>query len=465
MDKLFLSKRMFIDSEFVSGGILVAPNGKIRSILRSQQEINSWMYANESDETFDFGDYVLMPGLIDSHVHINEPGRKEWEGFETATKAAAAGGFTTIVDMPLNSIPPTTTVENLKIKRDVARGKVFVDVAFWGGVIPGNENELCAMVDQGVVGFKCFLCPSGVPEFPNVNADQVEIALQKLQNTDAVLAFHAEICPTTEIQVDETQSKKYETYLKTRPPSMEVDAIKLVTDLSVKYDVRTHIVHLSTADALPLIRKCREKRCRLTVETCHHYLNISAEEVPDASTEYKCAPPIRDHNNQKKLWQALIDGDINLVVSDHSPSTPGVKMLTYGKNRGDFLKAWGGISSVQFGLSLFWTQCKNYGMGLSDVVRLMCTAPAELCGINDFKGKIAEGYDADFCVWDPDDGFTVTQDIVQFQNKANPYMGRKLNGLVHATIVRGSHVFQDGENFRQPMGNLIERPVTGRKRV
>jgi len=238
---------------------------------------------------------------------------------------------------------------------------------------------------------------------------------------------------------------------------MEVDAIKLITDLSVKYDVRTHIVHLSTAEAIPIIRQCREITSRLTVETCHHYLSISSEEVPDASPEYKCAPPIRDHNNQKKLWQALIDGDINLVVSDHSPSTPGVKMLTYGKNRGDFLKAWGGISSVQFGLSLFWTQCQKYGMDLSDVVRLMCTAPAELCGLSNRKGKIAVGYDADFCVWDPDAEFTITQNIVQFQNKANPYMGRKLKGLVHATIVRGLHVFQDGENFQQPMGELIKK--------
>lgn len=460
----------------------------------------------------------MMPGLIDSHVHINDPGRKEWEGFPTATKAAAAGGFTTIVDMPLNSIPPTTTVANLKTKLNAAQGRIHVDVAFWGGVIPGNENELKDMVENGVVGFKCFLIESGVPEFPHVTENQVDIAMDNLEGTGSVLAvsiffvylyryinlvsnlitfyikkrrefsfiykrvkidlvflinfssfyfqFHAEVdcCPLSNNTSSE-DCKKYDTFLKTRPANMEIEAIRLVTRLSEKHNIRTHIVHLSSVESLPLIRKARENGCHLTVETCHHYLNLSSETVPDSRTDFKCCPPIRSEKNKEELWQAILDKDIDLVVSDHSPSTPTVKLLTSGENKGDFLKAWGGISSVQFGLSLFWTNCQKYGLNITDMVNLMCTQPAKLCGLDQYKGKMSEGFDADFCIWDPEDSFSVSDDIIHFQHKANPYMGRILKGVVHATYVRGNNVYQRFEEFSEPNGKILAKIADGKKEL
>uniref|UniRef100_A0A6B2E7S2 allantoinase n=1 Tax=Phlebotomus kandelakii TaxID=1109342 RepID=A0A6B2E7S2_9DIPT len=456
MDTLFVSKRIFVDGELIEGGILVSDQGKITDILTRAGEVNSWIYQNGSGEIVDYGDLIIMPGLVDSHVHINDPGRSDWEGFATATKAAAAGGFTTIADMPLNSIPPTTTVENLRAKTSVAHGKVYVDVAFWGGLIPGNASDLLPLVQNGVIGFKCFLCPSGVPEFPHVNEDQVEEALKILEGTDSLLAFHAELeCGSNGISIMEDNPKKYSTYLQSKPSIMEVKAIDIVTRLSAKYNVRTHIVHLSSADALPMIKEARANGARLTLETCHHYLTLSAEEVPDAHTEFKCSPPIRSAENRRKLWEALQTRDIDMVVSDHSPSTPGLKLLTYGKSRGDFMRAWGGISSVQFGLSLFWTHCQSQNLNLADLHRLLCQEPAKLLGIDGRKGRIAVGYDADFCVWDPDETFNITSDIIQFQNKANPYMGKLVRGKVHATILRGVTAFQDGEQFTNPMGKLI----------
>uniref|UniRef100_A0A1L8DXS6 allantoinase n=1 Tax=Nyssomyia neivai TaxID=330878 RepID=A0A1L8DXS6_9DIPT len=457
MDTLFVSKRIFVDGELIEGGILVSDQGKITDIFTKAVQVNSWIYQNQSGEIVDFGDLIIMPGLVDSHVHINDPGRSEWEGFATATKAAAAGGFTTIADMPLNSIPPTTTVENLKAKTSVAHGKVFVDVAFWGGLIPGNSSSLLPLVQNGVIGFKCFLCPSGVPEFPNVTEEDVEEALKILEGTQSLLAFHAELeCGSHGSTINEADNpRKYTTYLNSRPSDMEIKAIDMVTRLTAKYNVRTHIVHLSSAQSLPMINAARMNGARLTVETCHHYLTLSAEEVPDAHTEYKCAPPIRSVENRQKLWDALRAGEIDMVVSDHSPSTPGIKLLTYGKTRGDFMRAWGGISSVQFGLSLFWTHCQSEGFTLVDLNRLLCQEPAKLIGIDGYKGRIAVGYDADFCVWDPDAAFSITPDIIHFQNKANPYMNKIVRGKVHATILRGQIVFRDGERFTKPMGKLI----------
>lgn len=431
-------------------------DGKVTLILESPKDVDQYLEYNEA-EVYDFGDLVVMPGLIDSHVHINEPGRTEWEGFHTATKAAAAGGFTTICDMPLNSIPPTTTMANLRTKINAARGKIFVDVAFWGGVVPGNSHELCDMIQAGVVGFKCFLCPSGVDEFQHVGEEDLHKALQTMEGSGSVLAFHAEVeCNShNHGHSREDNPKQYQTFLQARPDQMEADAIKLVSRLSQQYDVPCHIVHLSSARALPTIREARSNGAQLTVETCHHYLSIAAEEIPDAHTEYKCCPPIRAKSNQELLWQAVCDGDIDMVVSDHSPSTPGMKLLTSGKDRGDFLKAWGGISSVQFGLPLFWTNCQRYGLEIPDVVRLLCTEPAKMCGLDLVKGRLEVGYDGDVCVWDPEGTFTVTSDIIEFQNKANPYMDRKLHGVVHASFIRGSPVYRQEEKFGQPLGNIL----------
>ncbi|XP_058445125.1 allantoinase [Malaya genurostris] len=469
MDSLFVSSRIFLNSErypdFIAGGILVSRvDGKITRIFANASDVSLYLAIHDA-EVFDFGNLVLMPGLIDSHVHINEPGRTEWEGFYTATKAAAAGGFTTICDMPLNSIPPTTTLANLRTKINAARGKIFVDVAFWGGVVPGNTGELRDMIYAGVVGFKCFLCPSGVEEFQHVGEQDLHQALEAMEGTGSVLAFHAEVeCKSHQHQQPKkkTNPKKYETFLDSRPDEMEADAIDLVAKLSQRYDVPCHIVHLSAARALPSIRTARANGAKLTVETCHHYLSIAAEDIPDAHTEYKCCPPIRAKSNQEQLWQAVCDGDINMVVSDHSPSTPGMKLLNSGKNRGDFLKAWGGISSVQFGLPLFWTNCRRYGLKISDLVRLLCTEPAKMCGIDKVKGRLEVGYHGDFCVWDPEDTFTVTQDIIEFQNKANPYMDRKLRGVVHASFIRGTPVYRSTEKFGAPVGNILLKKVARR---
>ncbi|XP_053696986.1 allantoinase [Sabethes cyaneus] len=469
MDSLFVSNRIFLNSDrypdLFAGGILVSGvDGKVARIFAQPNDVLSYLLKHDA-EVYDFGDLVLMPGLIDSHVHINEPGRTEWEGFYTATKAAAAGGFTTICDMPLNSIPPTTTMANLRTKINAARGKIFVDVAFWGGVVPGNTDELQEMIYAGVVGFKCFLCPSGVEEFGHVGEEDVHMALQKMEGTSSVLAFHAEVeCKSHQHDKDTRRCnpKKYESFLQTRPDEMEADAIELVARLSQRYDVPCHIVHLSAARALPLIRDARENGARLTVETCHHYLSIAAEDIPDAHTEFKCCPPIRGKSNQEQLWQAVCDGDINMVVSDHSPSTPGMKLLTSGKNRGDFLKAWGGISSVQFGLPLFWTNCQRYGLKIADVVKLLCSEPAKMCGIDKIKGRLEVGFDGDICVWDPEDWFTVTRDIIEFQNKANPYMDRKLRGVVHASFIRGSPVYRATKKFGTPTGNILLKKVSRR---
>lgn len=474
MDSLYVSNRIYLNSEqhpdLFSGGILVScADGKVYEIFHSQEEVQEYLLTNDA-EVHDFGDLVIIPGLIDSHVHINEPGRTEWEGFHSATKAAAAGGFTTICDMPLNSIPPTTTLEHLKTKIQAARGKIFVDVAFWGGVVPGNTGELREMIYAGVVGFKCFLCPSGVEEFQHVTEADLHKALDKMEGTGSVLAFHAEVeCSSHNHQaavIEDSNPKRYETFLQSRPEEMEADAIRLVSKLSQQYDVQCHIVHLSAASALPSIRAARANGAKLTVETCHHYLSIAAEDIPDAHTEYKCCPPIRRKTNQELLWQAVCDGDINMIVSDHSPSTPDMKLLTSGKNRGDFLKAWGGISSVQFGLPLFWSNCQRYGLTIPDLVRLLCTEPAKMCGIGEMKGRLEVGYDGDICVWDPEDTFTVTRDIIRFQNKATPYMDRKLRGVVHATFIRGRQVYRQTGSASQfdspPVGNILLKRVSRR---
>ncbi|XP_063705041.1 allantoinase [Culicoides brevitarsis] len=466
MEVLYSSRRVLLEDNdgtfrLTDAGILVSQEtGKILRVLETQEEINSLLMSSRGLNVVDYGNLMILPGLIDSHVHINEPGRTDWEGFETATKAALAGGFTTIVDMPLNSIPPTTTLGNLKTKIEVARQKIYTNCGFWGGVIPGNDKNLQEMIRHGVVGFKCFMCPSGVDEFPHVTLPDLELAMEKLKGYETVLAFHAEVdnsCCGGSNSAD-PDPKKYETYLKSRPDQMEIEAIQTVCDLSKKHDVNCHIVHLSTALALPTIRQAKLDGIKLTVETCHHYLALNSETVPDASTEFKCAPPIRTKDNQTQLWQALRDKTLDMVVSDHSPSTPGMKLLIYGnKNRGNFLDAWGGISSVQFGLSLFWTNCQMYNFDITDAVRLLCKAPAKLCGFDKTKSRIAVGFDADFCIFDENQTFQVSQEIIQFKNKATPYMGMQLRGVVHATILGGIVAFDKGIVQGGPKGKILLR--------
>jgi allantoinase len=404
----------------------------------------------------DLGDDVLLPGLVDTHVHINDPGRADWEGFATATAAAAAGGITTVVDMPLNSIPPTTTAAHLEVKRAAARGRVHTDTGFWGGAVPGNTADLKALHDAGAFGFKCFLLPSGVDEFPHLGPAELSEAVEELTRFDGLLIVHAED-PRLIDGAPHRAGPKYADFLASRPPAAEDRAIAGLIALARKHGARVHILHLSSASALPLIAAARREGVRVTVETCPHFLTLTAEEVPDGATEFKCCPPIREAANQDALWQALADGTIDCVVSDHSPSTIDLKH----KDTGDFAAAWGGISSLQLGLPAVWTEARRRGHTVADVARWMSTGPARLAGLGAVKGEIAEGRDADFAVLAPDRTFTVDPARLHHRNPITAYAGRTLHGVVRATYLRGRLVARDGVVTEKPAGRLIERPTGG----
>ncbi|MBN9110033.1 MAG: allantoinase AllB [Pseudonocardia sp.] len=385
-------------------------------------------------------DEVLLPGLVDTHVHVNEPGRTEWEGFASATRAAAAGGVTTIVDMPLNSLPPTVSVAALDAKRGAALGKCAVDVAFWGGAVPGNLTDLRPLHDAGVVGVKAFLVDSGVPEFPPLPDPRP--ALHALAEFDGLLIAHAEdgalITPAT--------GRRYADFVASRPRASEDSAIAGLLAAARETGARVHIVHLSSADALPLIAAAREDGVRVTVETCPHYLALTAEEVPDGDTRFKCCPPVREADNRDALWQGLVDGTIDMVVSDHSPCTPDLKRI----DSGDFGDAWGGIASLQIGLPVVWSEARARGISLADVVTWMSRHPADLVGLT-HKGRIEPGADADLTVFAPD--ATVTVGPLHHRNPITPYAGRTLHGAVRATWLRGT-VITDGD---APRGRLLSR--------
>jgi len=392
-------------------------------------------------------DEVLLPGLVDSHVHVNEPGRTEWEGFATATRAAAAGGVTTIVDMPLNSVPATVSVEALHVKRQAAIAQVAVDVAFWGGVVPGNVDQLRAMHEAGVVGFKCFLLDSGVPEFPPLDDAGLRAALAELATFDGLLIAHAEDAAVL-AAAPAPRGASYAAFLASRPGTAEESAIGRVLAAARDTGARAHIVHLADADAVPMLRRARADGVRITVETCPHYLTFAAEGVPDGATSFKCCPPIREASHREALWAALADGDIDLVVSDHSPCTPELKEL----DSGDFGQAWGGIASLQVALPAVWTGARARGIGLDQVVRWMAEAPARLVGLP-AKGAIAVGRDADLVAFAPDERWTVG--ALQHRNPVTPYAGRELVGAVRRTWLRGRPA--DGS----PIGRLLERGAGG----
>jgi allantoinase len=398
-------------------------------------------------ETIDAGSKCLIPGLVDTHVHINDPGRTEWEGFETATRAAAAGGVTTLVDMPLNSVPPTTTLEGLRAKVRALEEKATVDVALCGGLVPSNApGELGELFREGVVAFKCFLAESGVGEFSYVHEAELRAGMRELARIDAPLFVHAELPgPLSEGEKAAMglDPRRYATYLASRPRRAEDAAIELVLRLVRETGARAHIVHLSSSDALSIVRRAREEKARLTVETCPHYLTFASEEIPDGATEYKCAPPIRERDNREKLWDALREGLIDQVVTDHSPSTAELKC----SHSGDFMKAWGGISSLQLGLAAVWTEARARGRQVRDVVEWMCAAPARLVGLDGRKGAIAPGYDADLVIWDPDADFSVDAAALEHRNKITPYQGRRLAGSTLRTILRGKTVYERGVGF------------------
>jgi allantoinase len=407
----------------------------------------------------DLGDDVLLPGLVDTHVHINDPGRAEWEGFATATAAAAAGGITTVVDMPLNSVPPTTTAAHLDVKRAAARGRVHTDTGFWGGAVPGNTADLKALHDAGVFGFKCFLLPSGVEEFPHLDADRLAEAVDELVRFDGLLIVHAED-PRLIDAAPQAGGPKYADFLASRPPAAEDRAVAGLIALARERGARIHILHLSSATALPLIAAARRDGVRVTAETCPHFLTLTAEEVPDGATEFKCCPPIREAANQDALWRALADGTLTSVVSDHSPSTIDLKH----KDTGDFAAAWGGISSLQLGLPAVWTEARRRGHTVADVARWMSWGPARLAGLT-AKGAIAEGYDADFAVLAPELTFTVDPAALHHRNPITAYAGRTLHGVVRATYLRGRLIAENGAPVaKNPAGRLIERPAGGSSR-
>jgi allantoinase len=406
--------------------------------------------APDGADVLDFGERVIMPGLVDTHVHVNEPGRTEWEGFETATRAAAAGGVTTIFDMPLNSVPATTSAEAMRGKLAAAKGKCFVDVGFWGGLVPGNLAELAPMKELGAPGFKCFLVPSGVGEFGHVGGPDLSDSLREIERIGAVLLVHAED-PKWIRAAAPGSNRVYAEYLATRLPRAEDDAVTLLARLCRETGARIHVVHLSSAGAIPEIARARAEGLPLSAETCPHYLFFAAEEIPDGATEFKCAPPIRDRANRERLWVGLESGAVEMVVSDHSPSPPEGK----SRDTGDFLSAWGGISSLQLRLPVVWTAARRRGHSFERLTEWLCAAPARLPGLEGSKGAIAPGSDADFVVWNPDETFEVTPESLHHRHKLSPYLGRTLAGVVEATYLAGEKIFERGRFLGPPRGKFL----------
>ncbi|KAG9104857.1 hypothetical protein FRC06_008087 [Ceratobasidium sp. 370] len=443
--KIFTSSRVYFPNSAPSPGTIEVDldTGKITRIEHVKVQKGDQRFAKDA-EWVDVEDRAIIPGLVDSHVHLNEPGRTEWEGFRTGTQAAASGGCTTVIEMPLNSSPPTTTVANFKVKLDAAKDQCWTDVGFWGGVIPGNADDLQPLVADGVKGFKCFLINSGIEEFPCVNEHDLELAMERLEGQPTVLLFHAELDgPVNDPSGGDPTD--YDTFLKSRPETFETDAIKLIVKLLQKYPLlKCHIVHLSARSAIPIIRHARQVlKLPLTVETCFHYLTLVSEEVPHGKPEFKCCPPIRGAENQDRLWEALLDGTIDMVVSDHSPCVAELKKPDVG----DFMEAWGGISTLGLGLSLLSTAAKRRGVAF-ECLLTWCSANTALhAGLADRKGSITVGKDADLAIWDAAAEFKVTKESLNFKNKLSPYVGLSLEGQVVQTYVRGTLVFDRETGF------------------
>ncbi len=440
IDLLIRAPRAVVGGRETAASVLVA-DGRIVGIEALDAEVDAAQVVELAD------DEVLLPGLVDTHVHVNEPGRTEWEGFASATRAAAAGGVTTIIDMPLNSIPPTTTVAALDEKRAVARGQAWVDVGFWGGAVPGNLPDLRPLHEAGVFGFKCFLLHSGVDEFPHLSGAELHDALAEAKTFDGLVIVHAEDAGTID-SAPPAEGRRYAGFLGSRPKEAEERAITQVVDAARETGARAHILHLSDADALPLISQARADGVQLSVETCPHYLTLEAEEIPDGATQFKCCPPIREHDNRDRLWKGLADGTIATIVSDHSPSTAELKLLDVG----DFGQAWGGIAGLQLGLPAIWTEARERGHSLVDVVRWMGENTADQVGLSD-RGRIAVGAQADLVVFAPEESFTVDVAALHHKNPVCAYTGRTLTGTVRTTWLHGIPVDTDDE----PRGRLLTR--------
>ena len=395
-------------------------------------------------EVTDFGAHAILPGLVDSHVHINEPGRTEWEGFVTATRAAAAGGYTTLVDMPLNCLPETTTVDALEQKRAAARGKCAVDWIAWGGAVADNQSDLLPLARAGVAGFKCFLIYPGCDGFTMIDREQLERGLPAIAQTGLPLLVHAELAGPIDAamaKLADADWTKYATYLASRPDEAELEAIAMMIELCRRYKFRLHIVHLSSARALPMLQTARAEGLPITVETCPHYLHFAAETIPDGATLFKCAPPIREEANREALWQGLREGVIDLIATDHSPCPPEMKRLDEGR----FDLAWGGIASLSVALPAIWTDASRRGFGLDTVSHWMSRGPAKLAGVSDRAGVLQAGREANFAVFDPEAEFRVTPEVLRFRHGISPYVGEALRGRVVSTYLRGKLVYGEGE--------------------
>ena len=438
------SERIVTPGGIRDGAVLIT-DGVIVGVVSAEDIPAAWPVE-------DVGDAVVMPGLVDSHVHINEPGRTDWEGFETATRAAAAGGITTLIDMPLNSSPVTTNVQAFEQKLTAARGKLWVDCGFYGGLIPGNTADLEPLIDAGVLGVKAFLVHSGIDEFPNATKADLRAGMPILARRNVPLLVHAE-CELGATS-DTANPRSYSTYLGSRPRAWENDAIGLMIGLCSECGCRTHIVHLSSSEAVPMLRAARQDGLPVTVETCPHYLFFTSEDIADGDTRFKCAPPIRECENRERLWEGLRDGVIDFVVSDHSPSPPSLKLL----ETGDFQRAWGGIASLQFGLPVVWTAARDRGGTLTDIAQWMSTGPARFLGVDHRKGAIEKGKDADLVVWMPEEAFEVAPSIIQHRHHLTPYEGQTLYGVVDKTFLRGVKVYEAGEFFDTPVGCVVLRP-------
>jgi allantoinase len=445
----FLSRRVVTEAGVRPAAVLVEGE-RIRGVVEPGE------VPAEVEELRDFGDVAILPGLVDSHVHINDPGRAEWEGFETATKSAAAGGYTLLVDMPLNCLPATTDVAALEVKRRAAQGRCWVDWMAWGGVVEGNERSIEPLAQAGVPGFKCFLVHPGIAGFTRVTEEQLRTALPHLVRAGLPLLVHAELPDPIDKATEGLAGKDwsaYETYLKSRPEEAELSAIRMLLSLCREFKFRLHIVHLSASKALSEICAARNEGLPVSVETCPHYLHLSAERIPKGATLFKCAPPIRSGENREKLWQGLREGIIDLVVTDHSPCLPEMKRLA----EGNFGNAWGGIASLSMALPVMNTEAQDRGFSLSDIARWMAEAPGKLAGCEKQKGRIAVGYDADLVIFDPESEFVVREDRLYYRHPVSPYLGEKLRGRVQQTYLRGKLVFKDGEFPGGPLGRECRR--------
>jgi allantoinase len=441
--KAFSSGRV-VTPEGVRSAAVLVENEAIRAVVPRDQIPPGAILT-------DFGDLAVLPGLIDAHTHVNEPGRAEWEGFRTATRAAAAGGYTLIVDMPLNCLPPTTTVESLELKRAAAASASTVDFACWGGVVGDNQEHLERMSDAGVPGFKCFLVHPGIDGFTMVTEQQLREALPHVAKTGLPLLVHAELPGPIEAaagRLENSDWRRYDTYLRSRPDEAELRAIELLLSLGREFGFRLHIVHLATSQALDMLKQAKSEGLGVTVETCPHYLYFSAEQIPDGATLCKCAPPVRGAANREQLWQALGQGVIDLVATDHSPCLPAMKRLA----EGDFRTAWGGIASLSTALPVMWTEASRRGFSLEEIARWMAEKPAQLAGCAARKGKIAAGFHADFVVFDPDAEFTLSEDRLYYRHPVSPYLGRRFRGVVRQTFLRGRCIFSEGRFPGQPGG-------------